>query len=81
VEAMAYMHCAVCLQERPDTESPREYARLSVGVDGAGGLIVWCNRHDILVVNWSNDEVAKQLNAVGGERCASCGGACKETMH
>jgi len=46
----SYMHCALCLRERPPTESPESYARLSVGMTQEG-LQVWCVRHDCNVMH------------------------------
>ncbi len=49
-EIGAYLHCAKCLEELPETESPASFARLSVGWTRLG-LQVWCSRHDLNVIN------------------------------
>lgn len=46
----AYMHCGLCLKERPDDVSPQDWARLEVGWTRLG-LQVWCKRHKCNVVH------------------------------
>jgi hypothetical protein len=46
----AYLHCGKCLEERPLGQSPRDWARLSVGWTDKG-LQVWCARHDVNVMH------------------------------
>ena len=50
----AFVHCRRCIEEinngEVDADSPKEYARLSVGFSEEG-LQVWCNRHDINIVH------------------------------
>lgn len=54
LEIMSYLHCGQCLTEWKEGlapgESPKTYARLSVGFT-ATGLQVWCARHDCNVAN------------------------------
>jgi len=50
LEISAYMHCGLCLQERPRDRSPQDWARLEVGWT-ARGLQVWCLRHNCNVCN------------------------------
>lgn len=45
-----YFHCKKCLDEKPPEKSAAEWARLNVGFT-AKGLEVWCQRHNISVVN------------------------------
>lgn len=45
-----YMHCHLCLQEKPEDTSPMDWARLSVGFTQQG-LQVWCDRHEKNVVH------------------------------
>lgn len=47
---VSYLHCAECLNIRPDGVSAREWARLEVGFTVLG-LQVWCKRHEINVVH------------------------------
>lgn len=44
----AYMHCTLCLGEMPHDHSPREWARLEVGIT-EDGIQVYCTRHDVNV--------------------------------
>jgi len=44
-EIAAYLHCALCLDERPADISPRDFAALEVGWTPRG-LQIWCRRHD-----------------------------------
>ena len=44
-EITSYMHCSLCLQEKPEDVSPAEWARLNVGMTPKG-IQVWCVRHD-----------------------------------
>ena len=39
-----FMHCGLCLSEKPSSISPQEYSQVSVGWTVAG-LQVWCDRH------------------------------------
>jgi len=41
-----FLHCAQCLNERPDGQSPREWARLAVGTTADYRLVIWCVRHE-----------------------------------
>jgi hypothetical protein len=43
-----YMHCRLCILERPEDVTMRDWARLNVGTT-AKGLQVWCVRHDVSV--------------------------------
>lgn len=47
----AFIHCLACAKEAlaVGKQSPRDYARLSIGFDGNGAIVVWCVRHDKLV--------------------------------
>lgn len=41
----AYLHCSLCLAERPPDVSPAEFSQLEVGLTKIG-LQVWCRRHE-----------------------------------
>lgn len=42
-----FFHCKKCLDELPKDQSPKDYARVQVGIDGnQDELVIWCNRHD-----------------------------------
>lgn len=45
-----FFHCGLCIQEKPDDLSPREWSRNEVGWT-AQGLQVWCMRHDCNVIH------------------------------
>lgn len=47
---LAYFHCALCLHEKPDGQSPQEWGRLEAGWTEQG-LQVWCWRHEVNVLN------------------------------
>ena len=44
-----YMHCRKCLQEKPQGQSAKEWARLEVGLTKSGDIQVRCTRHDLNV--------------------------------
>lgn len=39
-----FLHCARCLEERPEDQSPAEWARLNIGMTKQG-IQIWCERH------------------------------------
>jgi hypothetical protein len=41
----SFFHCAQCEDERPDGQSPRDWARLEIGLTASRRLQVWCIRH------------------------------------
>jgi len=45
-----FMHCKLCLDERPPDISPREYAQLEIGFT-VPGFQVWCRRHEANVID------------------------------
>jgi hypothetical protein len=45
-----FFHCKKCLQERPEDQSPRDWAQLEVGTTRLG-IQVWCKRHEINVIH------------------------------
>lgn len=45
-----FLHCGVCLHEKPADQTPREYARLQVSWTKVG-LQVWCVRHECNVLH------------------------------
>ncbi len=72
---IVYMHCERCLEERPESQSPSEFARLEVGFNRDGDVQVWCTRHDQEVVTL-DDEFYEHLDLDDCE-CAECGKAIK----
>ena len=45
-EITQYMHCQLCLEEKPADIAPREWARTQAGFTKLG-MQVWCVRHDV----------------------------------
>ena len=43
-----YMHCMLCIREKPEGVTMSDWVRLNVG-STAKGLQVWCVRHDVSV--------------------------------
>lgn len=50
LQIAAYMHCGLCLEQKPNDISPQDWARLSAGWTDRG-LQVWCDRHNCNVLN------------------------------
>lgn len=49
---ISFYHCALCMKEKPEGISPRDWALLEVGSTDLG-LQVWCKRHDCNVIHIS----------------------------
>lgn len=45
-----FIHCSLCLNEKPESVSAREYAHNEVGILKNGDIQVWCVRHEKNVV-------------------------------
>lgn len=45
-----YFHCSLCLDEKPEDQSPQEWGRLEVGWTKQG-IQIWCKRHDVNVMH------------------------------
>ena len=45
-----YLHCKKCLEELPEEVSPSEYSNTQAGWTKKG-IQVWCNRHDMDIIN------------------------------
>ena len=43
-EIVLFMHCGMCIEDKPDDISPQDWARIEVGWTEKG-LQVWCKRH------------------------------------
>lgn len=67
-QIMLYFHCGRCMRERPESESPREWARLNAGWTDRG-MQVWCTRHDIEVIHI--DLLGQQVAYAGDSETAS----------
>ena len=82
---LMFWHCQTCFEEKGDA-SARDYSRLSVGVGAFGELIVWCNRHNHLVLRVENGKIDNEIMGMVDEgHCDSCDESCecegKETLH
>ena len=49
-EIVQFMHCSLCIAEKPDDVSPAVWARLEIGWT-PWGLQVWCRRHVCNVIH------------------------------
>lgn len=49
-EIEVFMHCGLCLDEKPDGVSPKDWTRLQVGWT-VKGFQVWCFRHEANVIH------------------------------
>ncbi len=47
-EIKAYIHCGLCLKERPKNVSPQDYSRIEAGYT-KWGIQFWCRRHEVNV--------------------------------
>lgn len=59
-----FFHCADCLEELPEGQSPADWARLAVGWTEVG-LQVWCNRHEANIIHIHFD--GQKHNAASGD--------------
>lgn len=50
LQIKTYLHCSLCIQEKPPGMSPREYASVEIGATEQG-FQVWCKRHECNVVH------------------------------
>ena len=69
--AVTVLTCRKCVEEaRQLGKSAKQYGKLGVGLTPEGTIEVWCNRHDMLVADLT-DEKLKELR---GKPCEECGG-------
>lgn len=45
-----FFHCAECMKEIPEDESPKSYQHIQAGWTEQG-LEVWCTRHDLKIIH------------------------------
>lgn len=45
-----YLHCGLCLNEKPANQSPQQWVQMEVGFTKIG-MQVWCKRHDVNVAH------------------------------
>ena len=49
-EIAMFFHCALCLDEKPNHISPRDFSDLEAGWTKQG-FQVWCKRHDCNIIH------------------------------
>ena len=60
-EIKMYLHCAICLKERPHDQSPKDWSRVQAGWTELG-LQVWCTRHDANMLHVDFDGTQMRAN-------------------
>lgn len=60
-----FFHCSRCLEERPESQSPADWARLSVGFTREG-MQVWCWRHGLNVAHIHFEGIMHQARTDAG---------------
>lgn len=78
--AAIFIQCPFCLTEKPDDETPQDYARQSVGVTNSGDLVIWCQRHDNEIAIFKNGTIDGELAAVANLPCKGCGHSPEEEV-
>lgn len=68
-----FAHCRQCVEEKPISQSPSEYARLDCGVT-ATGLLIWCKRHRKEVAHFTPEGLKEQIETAACTRCSCCPG-------
>lgn len=66
--------CRLCLNDARSNEAAQDLSSFKVGVTPTGGLVVWCNKHDALVMKVENAEVQVELMKIAHSQCDDCGG-------
>jgi len=56
-DCVAFAHCEHCISDKPSGVSPAQWARLAVGFTADGNVLVWCERHDCMVVRVALEKV------------------------
>ena len=73
-----YIHCSLCIEQKPETVSPREWTNLEVGILLNGDIQVWCIRHEknVAIFDMQTDQihVDKDVDTSGidVEQCDCC---------
>ena len=49
-EIVQYFHCGMCMDERPEDQSPREWSSIEVGAT-VRGIQVMCKRHGVNIIH------------------------------
>ena len=47
---LAFVHCAMCMSDRPKNKSPREWAMIEAGWTQIG-IQIWCKRHEVNMIH------------------------------
>ena len=61
LEIKSYLHCGLCIEEKPDDVSPRDFAQFEIGYTW-WGIQVWCRRHDCNVAHFDLKGKKIELN-------------------
>lgn len=75
VEIEMFVSCIMCHDELPKGESLYDFARLTIGVTNRRTLVVWCERHNRLVV-----DIKDLQKFIDSAKCAKCADGV-EHMH
>lgn len=54
-----FIHCGMCMDEKPETLSPRDWVNVEVGILRNGDIQVWCIRHEknIVIFDIENEQM------------------------
>jgi hypothetical protein len=78
-DILAFLHCKQCLEEVPVGQSPAEFARVNVFLANPEGIVLWCVRHDELIVAFTSPEdLVEQAEDLV---CPCCNEIVEETAH
>lgn len=61
-EISTFLHCRECVDERPESMSPREYTNLECGLTETG-FAIQCIRHKHTVMSFTPTSLASLLHA------------------
>jgi len=77
---MLFLQCPECDDVKPSKVSPRDFARLSIGVTEGGDLHIECVRHGTVIAHIPNHELGEELFRISSNTC-KCEGHAKEASH
>ena len=76
----SFVHCSLCIKEKPENVSPREWTNNEVGILLNGDIQVWCIRHEknVAIFDMQTDQILVDKDAdtseLDVEQCACCAG-------
>jgi hypothetical protein len=74
----SFIHCSLCIKEKPETVSPREWTNNEVGILLNGDIQVWCIRHEknVGIFDMQTDKILVDKDVDTSEldvnQCACC---------